>query len=102
MEAVPTSKLIALHLNALYSVRKRFIEIEADEKLCWVGRYQVFYKRSDSGYWKGSGTVVGHDNKHVFLRHRGIYVCVGPCHLQLVKESEKAENFGTNEVEPDF
>ena len=22
---------------------------------------QVFYKRSDLGYWKGPGTVIGHD-----------------------------------------
>ena len=63
---------------------------------------QVFYKRSDSGYWKGSGTVIGHDNKQVFVRHGGIYVRVSPCHLQLVRESEKTENVGTDEVESDL
>ena len=36
------------------------------------------------------------------MRHGGIYVHVSPCHLQLVSESEKAENVGTNEVESDF
>ena len=35
------------------------------------------------------------------MRHRGIYVCVSPCHLQLISESEKEENVGT-EVESDF
>ena len=60
------------------------------------------YKRSDSGYWKGSGTVIGHDNKQVFVRHGGIYVRVSPCHLQLVSESEKTENVGTDEVESDL
>ena len=63
---------------------------------------QVFYKRSDSGYWKGSGTVIGHDSKQVFVRHGGIYVRVSPCHLQLVRESEKTENVGTDEVESDL
>ena len=36
---------------------------------------QVFYKISDSGYWKGSGTVIGHDNKQVLVRH-GLYMFV--------------------------
>ena len=59
------------------------------------------YKKSDSGYWKGAGTVIGHDKKQFFW-DRGIYVCVSPCHLQWVTESEKAENVGTNEVESDL
>ena len=36
------------------------------------------------------------------MRHGGIYVRVSPCHLQLVGESEKTENIGTNEVESYF
>ena len=36
------------------------------------------------------------------MRHGGIYVRVSSCHLQLVRESEKTENVGTNEVESDF
>ena len=116
LEGVIASKLIALHLNALHSARKRFIESEADEALRRALRHKtrlstskvfqsgdhVFYKRSDSGYWKGSGTVIGHDNKQVFVRHGGIYVRVSPCHLQLVSESEKTENVSINEVESDF
>ena len=62
---------------------------------------QVFYERSDSGYWKRAGTVIGLDNKQFFVRHEGIYVPTSPC-LQLVSKSEKAENVGTNDVEPDF
>ena len=105
LEGVIVSKLIALHLNALHLARKRFIESEADEKLCRELRHKtrlstskvfqssdhVFYKRSDSGYWKGPGTVFGHDNKQVFVRHGGIYLGVSPYHLQLANESEKAE-----------
>ena len=116
LEGVITGKLIALHLNALHSAGKRFTESEADQKLnralrrktristskAFQSGDQVFYKRSDSGYWKGPGTVIGHDNKQVLVRHGGIYVRVTPCHLQLVSESEKTENVGTNEVESDF
>ena len=36
---------------------------------------QVFCKRSDSGYWKGPGTVIGHDDKQVLVRH-GLYMFV--------------------------
>ena len=99
LEGVITSKSIALHLNALHSARKRFIESEAFQKLHRVLRHKT---RSDSGYWKGPGTVIGHDNKQVFVRHRGIYVHVSPCHLQLLSESEKAENVGTKELKSDF
>ena len=102
--------------KCINSARKRFIESEADEKLRRALRHktrlstskvfqsgdQVFYKRSDSGCWKGPGTVIWHDNKQVFVRHGGIYVRVSPCHLQLVSESEKTENVGTNEVESHF
>ena len=41
-------------------------------------------------------TVIGHDNKQVFVRHGAIYVRVTLCHLQLISESEKAENVGIN------
>ena len=115
LEGVIASKLIALHLNVLHSARIRFIESEADKKLCMALRHrtrfstskvfqssdQVFYKRIDPGHWTRPGTVIGHHNK-VFVRHRGMYVCVSPCHLQLVSESEKTENVGTNEVESDL
>ena len=81
-----------MHLNALQCVTsagKRFIESEADENLRRALRHktrlstskvfqrddQLFYKRSDSGYWKGPGTVIGHDNKQVLVRH-GLYMFV--------------------------
>ena len=63
---------------------------------------QVFHKRSDTGYWKGPRTAIGHHNKQVFVRQGGIHVCMSPCHLKLVNGSEKAENVSTNHVEPDF
>ena len=41
LEGVITSKLIALHLNALHSARKRFIKSEADEKLRRAQRHKT-------------------------------------------------------------
>ena len=36
------------------------------------------------------------------MTHGGIYVHVSPCHLQLVSESEKAENVGANKLESEL
>ena len=61
---------------------KIFIESEADEKLRRALRHktrpstsnvfqsgdQVFYKRSDSGYWKGPGTVTGQQQRQIKLK----------------------------------
>ena len=106
LEGVTSSKMIASHLNALHSARKRFIETEADEKLRRALRHktrtstsitfqtgdQVYYKKKDSSYWKGPGTVIGYDNKQVFVRHGGSIYRVSPCNLQLINKSENNEN----------
>ena len=42
----------------------------------------VFYKTNVSSKWKGPVTVIGRDNYQVFVRHRGTYVRVNPCHLR--------------------
>ena len=70
LDGVTASKLIALHLNALHSARKRFIDSEAlrhktrlSTSKVFQSAGQVFYKRSDSGYWKVPGTAVWYDNK---------------------------------------
>ena len=91
---------------------KIFTENEAGEIICRARRHQLdntstkiltsnvfqscdklFYKRSDSGYWKEAGTAIRHVNK---VRHGRVHVLVNPHHLELVSESEKAENVGTN------
>ena len=106
LEGVTSSKLIASHLNALHSARKRFIETEADEKLRPALKHktrtstsmtyqtgdQVYYKKKDSSYWKGPGTVTGYDNKQVFVRHGGSINQVSPCNLQLINKPEGNEN----------
>ena len=103
LEGRKSSKLIASHLNALHSARRRFIETEADKKLqCglryktrtaisfqYLTRDQVYYKKDDSQYWKGPGAVIGYDNKQVFVRHGGIYLRVNPYNLQHVKETKE-------------
>ena len=50
---------------------------------------QVYYKKDDSRYWKGPGTVTGSNNKQVFVRHGGTYLRVNPCNLQHVKETKE-------------
>ena len=79
LEGVTSSKLIASHLNVLHSARKRLIETESDEKLHQALRHktrtstsmtdqtgdQVYYKKKDSSYWKGPGTVIRYDYKLV-------------------------------------
>ena len=108
-EGVTPRKLIASNLNVMHLARKRFIENEADEKLLRALIHktrlsttvtyhhgdQAFYKKNESGYWKGPGTVIEHDHEHIFVRHRGIYVHVNLCHLQLVSDSQKTENVST-------
>ena len=112
---VTSSELIASHLNSLHAARKRFIETEVDEKLQRAHRHktitatslvyqngdQVYYKKNDSQYWKGPATVIGIDNKQVFIRHGGIYVRVNTCNLQLVNDSVKNVKWKLDKDSPD-
>ena len=129
LEGRTSSKLIASHLNALYSTGRRFIEAEADKKLRrelihktraaisfqYQTGDQVYYKKDDSQYWKGQGTVIGYDNKQVFARHGGTYLRVNPRNLKHVKETKEkvsqsevvdnannTENKENNDSEHDF
>ena len=112
---VTSSELIASHLNSLHAATKRFIETEVDEKLRRALRHktitatslfyrngdQVYYKKNDSQYWKGPATVIGIDNKQVFIRHGGIYVRVNTCNLQLVNDSVKNVKWKLDKDPPD-
>ena len=100
-----SSEVIACHLNVLHSARRRFIETEADDKLRPALRHktrttisfqyqtgdQVYYKKGDSRYWKGQGTVIGYDDKQVFVRHGGSYLRINPCNLQQIKNAKKVQ-----------
>ena len=101
-----SSEVIASHLNALHSARRRFIETEADDKLRRALRHKmrttisfqyqtgdrVYYKKGESCFWKGPGTVIGYDNKQVFARHGGSYLRINPCNLQHIKMPTKFNN----------
>ena len=103
LAGVTSSELVASHLNALHTARRRFIETEEDEKLhralkrktrtATSLKYQtgdqVYYKKKDSSYWKGPGMVIGYYNKQVFVRHGGTYIRVSPCNLELVNKAEE-------------
>ena len=82
------------------------METEADEQLHRALRHktrtstsmthqtgdQVYYKKKDSSYWKGPGTITRYDNKQVFVRHGGSINRVSPCNLQLINKPEGNEN----------
>ena len=42
----------------------------------------MFYQRSSSKEWKGTGTVLEQDGAAVFVRHEGTYVLVHRCRLR--------------------
>ena len=50
----------------------------------------LYYKKDDSQYQKGPGTVTGYDNKQVFVRLGETYLRVNPCNLRHVKETKEA------------
>ena len=102
MEDLTHSQLVVKHLNAMHAARKPFIEAESNEKLHRALKSKarvtaglvydlgdlVCYKRKDSDKWKGSGKVIGKENKQILVKHGGYYVCVHPCSLQLVSKEE--------------
>ena len=53
---------------------------------------QVYYKKKDSTHWKGPGTVIGYDNKQVFVRLGQSINRINPCNLQLINKPESNEN----------
>ena len=85
-----SSELLRQHLNGIAESRKAFIECEANEKLqraiksklrpptCLIYELgdEVYYERNDSNQWKGPGTVIGKENKQVFVRHGGQHMRV--------------------------
>ena len=103
---VTSTELITSHLNSLHAATKRFVETEAGEKLrralrckirtatslVYQNGDQVYYKKNDSQYWKGPATGIGIDNKLIFTRHKGRYIRVNPCNLQLTNDPVKDHN----------
>ncbi|CAG2191491.1 unnamed protein product [Mytilus edulis] len=94
LEHNTVSQTFAIHLNALHSGRRSFIQAESSERIrralrhkirasgeCFQHGDKVYYKRDDDNKWKGPGTVLGQDGKVVFVRHGSIYVRVHPCRL---------------------
>ena len=95
------------HLNTLHPARKAFIEAESNEKLRRVLKtnnqittgitYEigdiVYYQHKDPDMSKGSGKVIGKEDKEILVKHGGYYIRVHPCSLQLV------DNIGHNKSE---
>ena len=98
LEGKTHSELLAMHLNALQSARRAFIESQADEKIRRALRHRVranlehymtgdkvYFKREDSNRWHGPGIVIGQERQVVFVRHGGVYVRVPTCRLKKTK-----------------
>ena len=99
MEDLTHSQFVLKHLNAMHAARETFVEAESNEKLRRALKPKarvtsglvydlgdlVYYKRKDSDKWKGPGKVNGKENKQILVKHRGYYVHVHPCSLQLLK-----------------
>ena len=102
LEGKTSSEIIANHLNAMHASRKAFIEAEASEKLrrdikanttvsteiIYLPGDIVYYNRNDSNQWKGPGTVLGHENKQILVKHGGVYIRVHACRLQHAQNSQ--------------
>ena len=88
-----TRKLLKRHLKAIAESRKAFIECEANEKLRRAIKSklrsttsliyelvdEVYYKSNDSNQWKGPGTIIGKENKHMIVKHGSQHIQVHPC-----------------------
>ena len=101
LEEETVSERVAEHISAMYNARKQQMAAEADEKIrrALVHKTRdvyskeikqgdsVFYKRNDSERWKGPATVIGFDNKQIFVRHGG-----------LVKNCDRSRIVNVNEI----
>ncbi|CAG2236150.1 unnamed protein product [Mytilus edulis] len=112
------SQTFAIHLNALHSGRRSFIQAESSERIrralshkirasgeCFQHGDKVYYKRDDDNKWKGPGTVLGQDGKVLSVRHGSIYVRVHPCRLircgtELNGMPSKQLNVNKNNAQP--
>ena len=106
LEGLTSNQLIVDHLNAMHAARKAFISAEASDKLRRALRRQsrtatsliyglgdqVYYRRNDSKRCRGSGTVIGEENKQIFVKHGGIYLRVNPCHVRAAGDKRKRLN----------
>ena len=102
LQGKTSSQVIAENLNAMHAARKAFIENEASDKLrrallsktrtstslVYEIGDKVFYKRKSNDKWLGPASVIGSENKQVFVKHGGEYYRVSPIHLQHVNERE--------------
>lgn len=110
LEASTSSETVRTNLNALHKAREAFIQKESSEKLRRALLHQVrptgeqfgngdrvFYKRLDGNKWCGPGTVIGHENKQILVRHGGVYY---RCHACNVMKAGQDNNISTEKGEP--
>ena len=99
-EGQTSSEIIANHLNVMHAAQAAFIESKASEKrrkvimvkprtatpLIYEPGDNVYFKHENSKLWKGTGTVIGQENKHILVKYGGTYLRVHGCRLQQAKD----------------
>ena len=105
LNSYTASQITADHLNAMESARRKYIELENNERFKRVLRERVsedadtkyisgdtvYFKRDQKG-WQGPATVVGHISNQVILKHGGMLIRMHPCKVVLKSRAD-------NEVE---
>ena len=106
LEGISSCDLITDHLNILHSARELFIQTETSENIKhsppkkeesestpeFSTGDDVFYKGLNSKVWNGPGTVIGKDEKHIFVKHQGTYYRVHHSHIRALIENEGLNN----------
>lgn len=94
------SETVARNIMAIYSARRKQIEMETASKIKQAIKAQtrdvysenikssdlVYYKRNDCKRWKGPATVIGTEGKLVFVRHGGYVVRCHRVHVIKVND----------------
>ena len=60
----------------------------------------MYYKRKDDIKWKGPGKVIGQDGPVVFIRHRGFYIKVHCCRVEIAdsQQNEFSQNVPSDDI----
>lgn len=97
------SKIVADHLTALTTARKKFVELENSNRLKralqdrvyeaaadmkYVSGDRVYFKRSNQKKWNGPAMVVGHLANQVLIKQGGLLVRVHPCKVKLKAKAD--------------
>lgn len=108
------SETVAQNIMAIYSARRKQIEMETNFKIKQAIKAQtrnvysenienndvVYYKRNDCKRWRGPATVIGTEGKLVFVRHGGYVVRCHRVHVLKVNDLYSKDKSGISGNDP--